>query len=346
VRNDRLLTRPAKQYSWAADETFTREAEAYLSTDNEVLKAYRDGIMPLRDACALVADRRRADRLGIRRPPVYWSQAHSPNVGGRVIDQRNPVTWSAHTWKEWSNDHKDHDYVEACKDQGAQDWHKHRAYLEILESCPITDTEREAQRKAQGQSGAFPRREAWQQWSTAHRGGNGFLQRATGVDGCCFRAVNQDLGLKADGRTLAGMLAPYNEVARVDDGAGPYWETFEPGCFDACLRRDPSHLRVQLEHDGHWVGRGHMWRDGPAGLSADMRLDATEAGREAAYKIRDRQTPGLSLAFMPGANSRTVRHKDGRDVVHRIGIRAVHHVALCQQGAYASAQVTAVRQRT
>jgi HK97 family phage prohead protease len=170
------------------------------------------------------------------------------------------------------------------------------------------------------------------------------------IDGYCIRAIDQNLAVTGDGRTVTGLLAPYGEVARVDDGFGPYWETFDPGCFDRCVRHgNASYLRVQLEHNGHWVGRGQVFRDDPSkGLAADLRLDDTEAGREAAFKIRDGQTPGLSLAFLPGNgphNTETVHHKrDNREVVHRKRVKALHHVALCQFPAYATAQVAAVRE--
>lgn len=162
-------------------------------------------------------------------------------------------------------------------------------------------------------------------------------------DGLYLRAVDSQLSVTGDGRTVVGLLAPYNEIARVDDGFGPYWETFDPGCFDRCLRGAPQYLRVQLEHNGHWVGRGQAWQDGPKGLAAQLRLDDTEAGREAAFKIRDGQTPGLSLAFRPSASDPTRQHSDGRSVVHRRRVKAIHHVALCQTPAYAGAQVEAVR---
>jgi len=164
------------------------------------------------------------------------------------------------------------------------------------------------------------------------------------MDGLYLRAVDQALELTGDGRTVTGLLAPYNEKALVDDGFGPYYETFMPGCFDRCTRGRASYLRVQLEHNGHWVGRGHAWADDMnEGLSAVMRLDDTEAGREAAFKIRDRQTPGLSLGFLPGNGYDTGTHR-GLDWVKRKRVKALHHVALCQEPAYKSALVSAVRE--
>lgn len=158
------------------------------------------------------------------------------------------------------------------------------------------------------------------------------------------RSFDTELTLSGDGRTISGMLAPYGEIAQVDDGFGPYWETFDRGCFQKCIRPTANYLRVQLEHSGHWVGRGAYFHDQPSGLCADMRLDDTEFGREAAFKIRDGQTPGLSLAFQPMAFNETIKHADGRSVLHRKKVKGLHHVALCQTPAYKSAQVTAVRE--
>jgi len=163
------------------------------------------------------------------------------------------------------------------------------------------------------------------------------------IDGLYIRSYESDIAVTGDGRTVTGMLAPYNEISQVDDGFGPYYETFLPGCFEKPLRGNASYLRVQLEHNGHWVGRGQMWRDGPKGLFAEMRLDNTEAGREAAFKIRDGQTPGLSLGFLPGKSP--TRRIQGKEVVTREKVKLVHHVALCQFPVYSGAQVEMVRSR-
>lgn len=156
------------------------------------------------------------------------------------------------------------------------------------------------------------------------------------------RDFSNDLGIRGDGRTVFGMLVPYGEIARVDDGFGPYLETFDKGAFHRVLRGKPQFLQVQLTHNGHWVGRGHAWQDTDAGLCAEMRLDNTEAGREAAFKIRDGQTPGLSIAFQPGQHV-TRTHADGTEVVHRKVVKTIYHVALCAQGAYSKALVDSIR---
>ena len=47
------------------------------------------------------------------------------------------------------------------------------------------------------------------------------------------REVRVDVSAEGDGRTLVSRLVPYNELATVNDGEGPYQETFLPGAFDS-----------------------------------------------------------------------------------------------------------------
>lgn len=152
-----------------------------------------------------------------------------------------------------------------------------------------------------------------------------------------------------DGLTVTGLAAPYNEITVVDDGDGPYHECFDPGAFTHIVERWPARrLKVQLEHPdrfgrGTWVGRGQAWRDGPEGLRVELRLDDTPDGHAAAFKIRDGQTPGMSIEFVPGAVERRWHPELGAEVTHRRNVRAIGHVALVPQGAYRGALVEAVR---
>lgn len=156
-----------------------------------------------------------------------------------------------------------------------------------------------------------------------------------------IRSVVAPLDVVGDGRTVIGVVAPYNRVAVVNDGWGPYRESFEPGAFARVIRCRAQAVHVNLEHPGQWVGRGDRWMDSGSGLSMSMRLDDTEGGRTAAFKIRDGQLPGLSIGFVPGRTV-TKMTADG-PVETRMSVRAIHHVALVPEGAYDDAQVTAVR---
>lgn len=155
-----------------------------------------------------------------------------------------------------------------------------------------------------------------------------------------------------DGLTVIGLAAPYGEVVEVDDGEGPYLETFDRGAFAGVVDRWPARrLKVQLEHParagmGAWVGRGHAWRDTPEGLHVELRLDDTADGRAAAFKVRDGQTPAMSVAYTPGRSDSRWNPERARTVLHRAAVRAINHVALVPAGAYSQALVTAQRAAT
>lgn len=156
-----------------------------------------------------------------------------------------------------------------------------------------------------------------------------------------IRSVVTPLEVAGDGRTLLGTVIPYNRVAVVNDGFGAYREQFETGAFHKVIQCRAQSVRVHLEHPGQWVGRGDRWMDSPSGLAMAMRLDDTELGRIASFKIRDGQTTALSIGFTPGRTI-TKMTPDG-PVESRVNVRALHHVALVPEGAYDEALVTAVR---
>ena len=160
-------------------------------------------------------------------------------------------------------------------------------------------------------------------------------------------AVDAESG---DGLTVIGLAAPYGEVTLAQDPAGPpYLETFDAGAFAGVIERwPPRRLKVQLEHPtaagtGAWVGRGHEWRDNPDGLRVVLRLDDTHDGRAAAFKVRDGQTPAMSISFVPGVTAPVWDAERGAEVLHRRSVRAIGHVALVPAGAYPGALVEAVR---
>lgn len=150
--------------------------------------------------------------------------------------------------------------------------------------------------------------------------------------------VATDLSVVGDGRTVVGLIAPYDQPTLVDDGWGPYREQFDAGCLARAAKGRASYVKVQLEHSGAWVGRGERWADSDAGMRLMMRLDDTEAGRTAAFKIRDGQTPGLSMGFVEDKS-----FTDDEGIVHRRVIGRVDHVALCPLGAYPDAKIEALR---
>ena len=154
------------------------------------------------------------------------------------------------------------------------------------------------------------------------------------------------LEVDGDGRTLTGYAVPYGVTAEVDDGDGPYLETFERGAFRH-VARAPRVVELRYPHgrdlDG-WIGKTLELHDRERGLWGRWRLDDPDehpAARLVAYKIRDGQLPGLSVSFTPGA-TRELR-RDGRLVRVRQTVKILHHVAVVADPAYPSLEPLAVR---
>ena len=139
------------------------------------------------------------------------------------------------------------------------------------------------------------------------------------------------LELRADGRTIAGVVMPYNVEARI----GSYVERFLPGAFaDA----DPAQVPLTTVHDRESlpIGRALSLTDTPAGLEAELRVSETRLGDEALVLIKDGAATGLSVGFVPVED----RWDQARTMVERVKARLVAFPA------YADARVMAVRSET
>lgn len=156
-----------------------------------------------------------------------------------------------------------------------------------------------------------------------------------------LRSVDAPLEVAGDGRTLEALICPYNSPTRVDDGLGEYLEAIDRNAFARVMRGAPSFVRLHLEHDGQWVGRGHEWVDSPEGLRMVFRVDDTEPGRTAIFKVKDGQVPGMSIGYIPG-RTETRSTPDG-PVQWRMTVKTLHHTALVARGAYPTARVEALR---
>jgi HK97 family phage prohead protease len=152
------------------------------------------------------------------------------------------------------------------------------------------------------------------------------------------RAFVADLSVRSDGRTIAGIVVPYNREALVSDGGKPYREMFAPGAF----KRSYSMKRIPLlsQHD---MGRNPLgvadrdaWREDAAGLYAEFRVSATQAGDEALALVRDGALDSFSVGFRPVKHSK----RDGVVVREEAALR---ETSLVTFPAYEDARISAVR---
>jgi uncharacterized protein len=158
-----------------------------------------------------------------------------------------------------------------------------------------------------------------------------------------LREVAADLRVRddGDGRTLAGPLLPWGITARVLDRGRLVDETFERG---ALADADPARVPLTALHpkDNQQL---------PIGVTVELeerddaawgawRVSDTALGNEVLALARDGVPLGLSVGFMemPGGSRWS---PDRRRVVRT---RAqLDHIAIVRKGAYAGAQVAAIR---
>lgn len=148
---------------------------------------------------------------------------------------------------------------------------------------------------------------------------------------------------EGDGRTLIARMVPYNQVATVNDGDGPYQEMFLPGAFRAQMKA--AHRIKAFLNFRHRQGLsdviGHATKvdDREDGLHGELRVLETPDGDKALMLREAGVLDRLSIEFQP-LKDRVV---DG--VVHRVAARLIG-VALVPEGAYTGAEVLAVREAT
>ena len=154
----------------------------------------------------------------------------------------------------------------------------------------------------------------------------------------------------SDGRTVFGILVPWNHPMRIDEHLR---EQFEPGGADHVIAagergRAPGGLpayrmhfaREHVRQGGHPIGRTQLLRDDAAGLYGEWRVSATPTGDETIELIKDGVYRELSVGFRC-APQWSRRLPDGTVSRQRFD---PFEAAVVLRGAYAdAAAVTGVR---
>lgn len=148
--------------------------------------------------------------------------------------------------------------------------------------------------------------------------------------------------LEVTGRTVDVRLIPFGEVARVADP--PHWEPYEeewlPGVFDHQLNA-ANRIHAKYGHSEtvvDVVGHGIAMRSEPDGYHVSTKIHQTLQGETALELLRDGALPCVSLEARPVRNNRTTT-----GVVQRVKAN-LSGFAFCRQGAFAGAQVLAIRE--
>ena len=142
-----------------------------------------------------------------------------------------------------------------------------------------------------------------------------------------------------DGRTVRGIIVPWDTVATVDDGAGAYQEAFAPGAFDRFIA-DRGVERVKfLRHHKRTedpIGRATLLRNDSAGQYGEFYVSKTRAGDDILELVRDGVLDAFSIGFTPGD------HNDLGEVTYRTAA-GLNETSIVTFPAYADARVSGVR---
>jgi len=156
-----------------------------------------------------------------------------------------------------------------------------------------------------------------------------------------------DIEIRSDGtgRTVHGILVPYNTPARVSDGGPSYEEMFAPGAFVRDIEARNGDFRgvkflYQHNHDEP-IGRAVELRDDAAGLFGAFRVAKTAKGDEVLELLREGVLDSFSIGFRPIDPAPGDPIKVGEPVIRtKAGLRETSVVTF---PAYAGALVAGVR---
>jgi HK97 family phage prohead protease len=148
--------------------------------------------------------------------------------------------------------------------------------------------------------------------------------------------------VEVEGRTVDVRIVPFGEVARVADPPDfePYEEEWLPGVFDHQLNA-ANRIHANYEHmqgPTHVVGHGVSLRSEPDGYHLTSTIHKTNAGDTTLELLNGGALPCVSLEAAPVRNTRTSTGVIQRVKAHLRGF------AFTRQGAFAGAQVLAVRE--
>ena len=149
-----------------------------------------------------------------------------------------------------------------------------------------------------------------------------------------------DFEIRSDGegRTIHGIVVPYDVSARVRDGGAPYEEAFQYGAFAKTLSERRSPVKLLSQHDPHNpIGRAvELEERKGVGLYGAFRVSNTRAANDQLELARDGVLDSFSVGFSP------VNHiKRGATTV-RTEVK-LREVSLVTFPAYEGALVSGIR---
>lgn len=154
-------------------------------------------------------------------------------------------------------------------------------------------------------------------------------------------APDIELASGGDGRTIRGIIVPWDRAAQVQDVEedGPYFEAFAPGAFDEWIASVGVERVKFLGHhkrDQNPLGRATLLRNDAAGQYGEFYVSKTAAGDDILELVRDGVLDAFSIGFTPGT------HRKLGEVTYRTAA-SLNETSIVTFPAYADARVAGVR---
>lgn len=154
------------------------------------------------------------------------------------------------------------------------------------------------------------------------------------------RAFVSDIEIRSggDGRTVHGIVVPFDQVALVSDGGRPYKEAFQRGAFAKTIAERGNRVKLLSQHQSRLnpLGRATLLREDAAGLYGEFRVSATSAGDESLELVRDGALDSFSIGF------KGIKHADRNGVKWRLEVR-LREASLVTFPSYEGALVGGIR---
>lgn len=167
--------------------------------------------------------------------------------------------------------------------------------------------------------------------------------KGTAVAERLTRTHRADLEVRSDGRTVVGIVCPFDEETTVVERGRTYTEVFRRQAFDRTIaERGAERVKLLALHNRETLplGRATLLRPDSRGLYGEFRVSATVSGDEALALVVDGALDAFSVGFRPMPNGD--RWNRERSRVERVEV-ALAEVSLVPWGAYAGAVVQGVR---
>lgn len=139
------------------------------------------------------------------------------------------------------------------------------------------------------------------------------------------------------GRTIAGIIVPFDTVARVSDGGAPYNESFQRGSFSKTIADRGERVKLLYQHNSlEPIGRATMLEERADGLYGEFQVSNVARGDQALELVAD----GVIDSFSVGFTGIKAEKRGGVTVRTEVKLR---EASLVTFPAYDSARITAIR---